>query len=191
METIKIEVIWTFEKNLFIKFVIKTCNGERMGQNRLRDIATNCLVWKTGRFVFFFPHCWIENSFLKFNFNCKEQFLLSNKTFTFKEGWYEKALFLSNWNEAPWPGSTAQSSVFALLWLRWNVPCDHRCPLGCSRYPSESAPNHFPCSGHTFLPCQGWPLPLEAQGWSVSATHVFSSCEQTTCTKYLKQKADE
>lgn len=38
METIKIEVIWPLEKNLFIKLLIKTFNGKRMGQNSLKDM---------------------------------------------------------------------------------------------------------------------------------------------------------
>lgn len=159
METIKIEVIWPFEKNLFIKLLIKTFNTNRMGQKRHSHKLFNL----KNRWVLFFPHCWIEKSFLKFHFNCNKQFLLSSKIFTFR-GAIAKALFLNHWKETLWAQEYGPAICSSLPFA----------PLKCTMWLqlSPDVPGVYlnvlqtrsPHGGRYFLSHQGWPLTLEAQG---------------------------
>lgn len=147
METIKTEVTWTFQKHLSIKVLIKTCNGKN-GQNSLQDIATNYSIQNMREL--FFSHSWIENSSLKFYFNCKELFLFSRQTWTFKEGWPEKALCKQLKWDSPCSG--------ALCWpLSSPSPAAWKCPMWSRLYPrcpSGCPPSLFPTGWQN---CYRWP----------------------------------
>ena len=89
METIKIEVIWMLQKDLSIKRLIKNVLWHKMGQNILRDRATNCAIWKACEVFFFFSlpslnwklilkiglRLWRPTSFLQYDFQYQRRMI--------------------------------------------------------------------------------------------------------------------